>query len=363
MKIFIASSTEGLPAAAAVQVNLEGLGSIAIWNQGLFEASSYPLDVIEREAADADYGIFVMTPDDMRRKGGNTVPVPRDNVVFEFGVFVGRLGRKRSFLVVPGRDAKIQMPSDLEGLTQVRYESAPADGNLIAALGPACTKIKNAIDRREAAARADGIETDNDVTRIAAEISDISEDDRMHGSFIHPSGRVQPSYTGAFLQGATSEICILGFSLRSFIGYFDSRPEAEITLPIVEALTSGARVVFLFLDPVSHAAKTFAKERNDKRILAEIRRSILRASELRNELADRAKGKRIELRTYSHTPFGHIKRVDGQTSNARLMFLPYLPGLRRPDTPYVEVRALSNPKLFAALSSATEHILQISSLI
>lgn len=50
----------------------------------------------------------------------------RDNVHFEYGISVGRLGRERSFLLVEA-DAKIRLPSDLAGLTTLRYQGGDQD--------------------------------------------------------------------------------------------------------------------------------------------------------------------------------------------------------------------------------------------
>src|SRR5687767_15639799 len=46
---------------------------------------------------------------------------PRDNVVFEAGLFGGALGMRRTF-ILHARDSKL--PSDLLGLTSVRYDPA-----------------------------------------------------------------------------------------------------------------------------------------------------------------------------------------------------------------------------------------------
>lgn len=70
----------------------------------------------------------------------------RDNVVFELGLFIGRLGRERCFIVIPkGSEDEIHLPSDLLGITPALYEPNRQDKNLVAALGPAATKITRMI--------------------------------------------------------------------------------------------------------------------------------------------------------------------------------------------------------------------------
>src|SRR5205807_376735 len=66
----------------------------------------------------------------------------RDNVVFELGLFIGRLGKERNFIIVPRGHEKLHIPSDLLALTTATFDPARSDSNLIAALGSACSKIR-----------------------------------------------------------------------------------------------------------------------------------------------------------------------------------------------------------------------------
>jgi predicted nucleotide-binding protein len=88
------------------------------------------------------HGVFVFTPDDQLSVRGEFKQVARDNVLFELGMFIGKLGRKRAFVVHPGSRG-LSLPSDLAGITTAPYD--PHEKNLAAALGPVATRVRAAI--------------------------------------------------------------------------------------------------------------------------------------------------------------------------------------------------------------------------
>ncbi|MEI8020406.1 MAG: nucleotide-binding protein, partial [Schlesneria sp.] len=142
---FIGSSTEGLPIANKLQAALEYDLECIVWNQGtVFGLGDATLESLESAVKHYDFGIFVFTPDDSLHTRGETRPVARDNVVFELGLFVGQLGRRKAFVVHP-RNGAVAIPSDLHGITTATYD--PTQSNLSAALGPACEKIRAAVSR------------------------------------------------------------------------------------------------------------------------------------------------------------------------------------------------------------------------
>jgi predicted nucleotide-binding protein len=146
--IFIGSSTEGLNVARAIQSELEHDFNVEIWNQSnVFVLGSVTLEALESAVKSYDFSIFVFTPDDEIEMRDKKSPAARDNVIFEAGLFIGKIGRQRSFIVRP-RNVQMQIPSDLNGLTVADYDSTRA--NLTAALGTACTKIRETIKNHAA---------------------------------------------------------------------------------------------------------------------------------------------------------------------------------------------------------------------
>ena len=143
LRIFIGSSSEGLPVAEAIQLGLDEVAECTVWNQSAFDPSKTAIESLVDISREFDCAALILTPDDMIVKRGAATAAPRDNIIFEAGLFTGTLGRARTFLVYC-RDAKIALPSDLAGVTAATYAER-SDGNLHAALGPVCTRIKRAL--------------------------------------------------------------------------------------------------------------------------------------------------------------------------------------------------------------------------
>jgi predicted nucleotide-binding protein len=148
-RVFIASSVEGLPIAEAIALDLQFVADATIWDQGVFSLSEGTLPALDAVANQSDFAIVVLTADDMTTKRGRTNPVPRDNVLFELGFFMGRLGVERTYMV-SSRDNPPTLPSDLAGITPATFAER-ADGNLAAAIGPATTQIRQAMQEVMAA--------------------------------------------------------------------------------------------------------------------------------------------------------------------------------------------------------------------
>jgi hypothetical protein len=103
------------------------------------------LKALADEASSTDFAIFAFTPDDIRVMRGERSNVPRDNVIFELGLFMGALGVERCFFVAPRSTQPLVLPSDLLGLTPLTYDAERSDGRLVAALGPAANKVRGAL--------------------------------------------------------------------------------------------------------------------------------------------------------------------------------------------------------------------------
>jgi CRP/FNR family cyclic AMP-dependent transcriptional regulator len=139
-RLFIISSAEALEVARALQKGLDRDVLSTVWTDGVFFAGGYSLEALENAVGDSDFAVAIAQPDDIIESKGRRSPTLRDNVLFELGLFMGKLTRYRTILVHP-RVKDLKLPSDLQGLTLLSYEPCdPAD--LPARLGPVCTDIR-----------------------------------------------------------------------------------------------------------------------------------------------------------------------------------------------------------------------------
>jgi predicted nucleotide-binding protein len=135
-KLFIGSSVEGLVFADSVKAILEHSSIRAeVWTQGTFMANGYPLEQLEAALDKHQYGLFVMTPDDIILRRDEQLPVARDNLLLELGMFIGRYGRNNCFILIPRGEGAPKMPSDLTGFNTIDYDADWSRESIDAAMG------------------------------------------------------------------------------------------------------------------------------------------------------------------------------------------------------------------------------------
>ncbi|MDX2284385.1 MAG: nucleotide-binding protein [Bacteroidia bacterium] len=143
--VFVSSSREGLTVARRIQQLLEDDAEIIVWDQDAFEPTVDSLESLISQANASDFAIFVFTPDDDAVQRGERVIKARDNVVFEAGLFMGILGRKRVFFVKPTAPRTLALPTDFLGLSYITY--IPREPQTVASLGGAATRIRDRISK------------------------------------------------------------------------------------------------------------------------------------------------------------------------------------------------------------------------
>ncbi|MEW6519213.1 MAG: nucleotide-binding protein [Thermodesulfobacteriota bacterium] len=145
-RIFIGSSSESLPIADAVNLNLDRHAEVTIWRNGTFDLSSNTIDSLEKKSKSVDFSLFIFSPDDIGIIRNQKKLVARDNVVFELGLFIGALGKERCFILKP-RGVDLHLPTDLLGVTPADYEPNRSDGDMASAVNHACVLIKKQMEK------------------------------------------------------------------------------------------------------------------------------------------------------------------------------------------------------------------------
>src|SRR5687767_3686519 len=154
-RIFLGSSGKQAKLLQALERGLEEIAHVEPWTTS-FNPGTTTLERLLELTREVDFAAFVFAQDDWTTGTPSGAPAPtpgqaspRDNVVFEAGLFGGVLGMRRTF-ILHARDAKL--PTDLLGLTCVRYDGSAA----AAEMKVVCQKLRNAIENEGRAARIEG---------------------------------------------------------------------------------------------------------------------------------------------------------------------------------------------------------------
>jgi Predicted nucleotide-binding protein containing TIR-like domain len=218
-KVFIGCSSESLNIAETIQRLLDRVAEVQPW-PGVFRVSTYTLESLLNATEVYDFGIFVFSPDDIVELRGKKRSAVRDNVVFELGLFVGGFGRERNFIILPRllpeHNPEIHLPSDLLGITAVSYD-ASSKSNLDAALGSACSAIKQEIERLGTRNETTGTLSTDDLPEASTDptASALAAMVRTVGIRKIDTNRRGIDYVEFILKAkARSEIKMLGITMR-----------------------------------------------------------------------------------------------------------------------------------------------------
>lgn len=119
-RVFIGSSTEGLDVTKLVKDYLSTDYDCIVWNEDVFKANENFLDTLLKAASLFDFGVMIFSSDDETIVRHKVFDTPRDNVMFEFGLFLGRVGKERAFVI---QEEGCHLPSDLLGITIPCYKT------------------------------------------------------------------------------------------------------------------------------------------------------------------------------------------------------------------------------------------------
>ena len=155
-RIFLGSSGKQAELLDALTRGLDDIAHVEPWTTS-FNPGTTTLDRLVELTREVDFAAFAFAQDDWTTASPSASPPtsagqasPRDNVVFEAGLFGGVLGMRRTF-IIHANGAKL--PSDLLGLTCVRY-----DGTTTAAeMKVVNEKLRKAIENEGQVVRIEGL--------------------------------------------------------------------------------------------------------------------------------------------------------------------------------------------------------------
>ncbi len=124
IKVFVGSSVEHQEIAKQVALSLEDANCTARAWWLIFELGDFTLQRLIQEAYEVDAAIFVFSPDDKTWYRKAEFQTPRDNVVFEYGLFLGRHGLKEPKRAIVLRVGGAKLPSDVNGVTYMPFDPA-----------------------------------------------------------------------------------------------------------------------------------------------------------------------------------------------------------------------------------------------
>ena len=173
-RIFLGSSAQQTKLLQALTRGLEDVAHVEPWTTS-FNPGTTTLERLLDLTREVDFAAFVFAQDDWTTNSPTEASAPtsgqaspRDNVVFEAGLFGGVLGMRRIFIL---HASGAKLPTDLLGLTSVRY-----DGSTGAAVMKAvCQKLRSAIENAGRVTRIEGMWWQFSLTqRTAKEPSAVS---------------------------------------------------------------------------------------------------------------------------------------------------------------------------------------------
>jgi 2-polyprenyl-3-methyl-5-hydroxy-6-metoxy-1,4-benzoquinol methylase len=177
--VFIGSSKEARSLARALQLRLSSVlptAEVKHW-EDYFRPGYAFLESLVAATKEFDFAVILLTPDDVVKTRDTDMPAPRDNLLFEAGLFVGALGRERTFVVVDEKSG-LRLPTDLGGIKHLGYESATPSALGEHLLQPALEiahliEQLGAICRMEPSRRAERPRPDEQISREVQQHQDV----------------------------------------------------------------------------------------------------------------------------------------------------------------------------------------------
>lgn len=323
-KIFIGSSKEKIKIAMAIETNLGHNSEITIWST-VVVPSVYALDELIVTLKSVDFAIFVFSPDDIAQIRDRSVNVVRDNVVFECGLAMGHLGRKRVFMVHP-ENIDFHVPTDLLGISPVKYDPSP---DLKKALSRACSDIQIHMDTLGTKQNEQEV-IGKEVIKIHMSTRDDSIFDKLNEA------------CSIDIMSNTAHGFIKKYSKKMVQAVAENKCNVRILLSNSENVIWKDEAIFNGLCP----GTTVRTEISDVLKILKIKTDALK------ERKKTIQWGYLEVKEYSNVPTCSIINIDNQI----VRFTPYLPFAHSTEVPAYDVINQEKSELFHQLQKTFENV-------
>lgn len=146
MVVLLASSTESRTIARDLRARLPVSWRTILWDEGVMTPGQSSWQSLLDIGEQLDAAVLLLSADDALICRNEQHDVPRDNVIFEAGLFMGLLGPDRALLVQDSA-VVLKLPSDLDGITKIRYPHPDDGDDLRASVDLAAREIERCLAR------------------------------------------------------------------------------------------------------------------------------------------------------------------------------------------------------------------------
>lgn len=121
-KVFIGSSSEAVSVVRIVANALSKTCDVFAWDTNPVNPGQFLVEGLLEISESVDFAIFILSADDQLNYRENQYNAPRDNVIFEAGLFMSKVGRERVFLL-SAEGKNLKYPTDIAPIQRVPYRN------------------------------------------------------------------------------------------------------------------------------------------------------------------------------------------------------------------------------------------------
>lgn len=149
MFIGSANHTNTKEIVKSIELSLKSFVNVMPWFSG-FEPGSTTIESLVEKREKVDFACFILDSQDILMFKGEVMDAPRDNVVFEIGLFIGMLGQKRTFIVYP-EGKTLKHPTDLNGVNMIPVHASAWESpkNLLELMEEPVSRIRDQVLKLE----------------------------------------------------------------------------------------------------------------------------------------------------------------------------------------------------------------------